>query len=220
MDKQIRVVIADDHPLFLRGLREVLESDRAIAVVGEAKRGEDAIDLIHRVSPHIAILDIDMKHVGGLDVARRVSPLVENMEVIFLTMHKEADLFEAAMNIGALGYVVKDSAVDEILDAVHAVAAGRYFVSSALSDLLVRRRERADESALTASPVDALSPAELRVLRLIAESNTSKEIGEALFISPKTVENHRTNIAQKLNLRGSHSLLKFAIEHKTSLTSR
>jgi len=133
-------------------------------------------------------------------------------------MYKEDDLFNEAMDAGGRGYVLKDSAVLDILTAIHAVVDGKYYLSPALSDHLVRRSARVEKSLRQTPSLEDLTSAELRVLRLVAENRTSKEIGDILSISYKTVENHRTRIASKLGLRGSHSLLKFALENKDALT--
>jgi DNA-binding NarL/FixJ family response regulator len=213
----LTLIIADDHPLFRTGLREVIVADPDVQIVGEAGDGEAALALIHERSPLIAILDIDMPKMSGLDVARRLQKEESETNLIFLTMYKEEDLFNEAMDVGARAYVLKDSAVNDILNALHAVADGKYYLSPALSDHLIKRSARAEKLLRHAPSLEDLTPAELRILKLIAESKTSKEIADVLSISYKTVENHRTNIAAKLHLRGSHSLLKFALENKAAL---
>jgi DNA-binding NarL/FixJ family response regulator len=217
MSSHITLVLADDHPLFRKGLREVIESDPAIQIVGEAGDGATALTLIRRHTPTIAILDVDMPRLGGLAVAREIQQQQLETDVVFLTMYKEEDLFNEAMDVGARAYVLKDSAVDDILNAIHTVADGKYYISPALSDLLVKRSARAEKLLRHTPSLEDLTPAELRVLRLVAGNKTSKEIADVLSISYKTVENHRTNIGAKLHLRGSHSLLKFALENKATL---
>jgi DNA-binding NarL/FixJ family response regulator len=166
----------------------------------------------------MAILDIDMPKMGGLAAARELLKLTSDVDVIFLTMYKEEDLFNEAMDVGARAYVLKDSAVNDILNAVHAVADGRYYISPALSDHLIKRGSRAENLLRHTPSIEDLSPAERRILKFIAESRTSKEIADLLSISYKTVENHRTNIASKLHLRGPHSLLRFALGNKDVLS--
>jgi len=211
------LVIADDHPLFRRGLREMIESDSEFQIVGEAGDGEAALSLIDRYTPALVVLDVDMPKMGGLAVARELRQRKSETEVIFLTMYKEEDLFNEAMDVGARGYVLKDSAVNDILNAIRTVIDGKYYISPALSDHLMKRSTRAEKLLHHAPSLQDLTPAELRILRLIAENRTSKEIADMLSISYKTVENHRTSIAAKLHLRGSHSLLKFALENKATL---
>lgn len=214
MTPPITLIIADDHPLFRAGLHDVIVSDTSLRIVGEAGDGEMALSLIHRHAPAMAILDIDMPQMGGLAVARELRKQKSGTDVVFLTMYKEEDLFLEAMDVGARAYVLKDSAVNDILNAIHAVVEGRYYISPSLSDHLIKRSARAAKLVHNTPSLEDLSVAELRILRLIAESKTSKEIADSLSISYKTVENHRTNIAAKLHLRGSHSLLKFALENK------
>ena len=214
MSHPITLVIADDHPLFRKGLREAIESDPTLKIVGEAGDGATALMFIRQHTPTMAILDIDMPQMGGLTVARELQQAKLELDVIFLTMYREEDLFNEAMDVGARAYVLKDSAVNDILNAIHAVADGKYYISPALSDHLVKRSARAEKLLRHTPSLEDLTSAELRILKLIAESKTSKEIADLLSISYKTVENHRTSIAAKLHLRGSHSLLKFALENR------
>jgi len=220
LSNPITLAIADDHPLFRKGLREVIESEPALKIVGEAGDGGMALSLILQHTPVMAILDIDMPKMGGLAVARELQKQRAETDVIFLTMYKDEDLFNEAMDVGARAYVLKDSAVNDILNAIHTVADGKYYISPALSDHLIKRSARAEKLLRHTPSLEDLTPAELRILKLIAESKTSKEIADLLSISYKTVENHRTNIASKLHLRGSHSLLKFALENKAVLARR
>lgn len=217
MSVSTTLVIADDHPLFRKGLREVIESDPEFLIIGEAGDGETALSLIERHVPALAILDVDMPKMGGLAAARELRKRRSDTEVIFLTMYKEEDLFNEAMDVGARGYVLKDSAVNDILNAIRTVMDGKYYISPALSDHLMKRSTRAEKLLRHTPSLEDLTPAELRILKLIAENKTSKEIADILSISYKTVENHRTNVASKLHLRGSHSLLKFALENKAEL---
>jgi DNA-binding NarL/FixJ family response regulator len=217
MSTPITVILADDHPLFRAGLREVIAADPSLRIVGEGGNGEDALALIREFSPMIAILDIDMPKLGGLAVARELQHKNSGIDIIFLTMYKDEDLFNEAMNAGAGAYVLKDSAVNDILAAIHAVAEGKSYISSVLSDHLIKRSTRSRQFLHHNPSIEDLTTAELRVLRLVADNKTSKEIAEILSISYKTVENHRTNISSKLNLHGSHRLLKFAIENKDAL---
>lgn len=216
----ITTVIADDHPLFRAGLKEVISSDPSIKIVAETGDGNAAIDLIQQHLPMVSVLDIDMPRMGGLGVAREIRRRNLDVEVIFLTMYKEEDLFNEAMDVGGRAYVLKDSAVNDILHAIHTVADGKYYISPSLSDHLIKRSARVEKLLRHTPSLEDLTPAELRVLKLIAETKTSKEIGDLLSISHKTVENHRTNIASKLHLRGSHSLVKFALENKEALVKR
>ena len=214
MIQTISLVIADDHPLFRKGLREVIESDPTLRIAGEAGDGANALALIQKDIPTIVILDIDMPQMGGLTVARELQQRKIEVDVIFLTMYKEEDLFNEAMDVGARAYVLKDSAVNDILNAIHTVADGKYYISPTLSDHLIKRSSRAEKLLRHTPSLEDLTPDELRILKLVAENKTSKEIADVLSISYKTVENHRTSIASKLHLRGSHRLLRFALENR------
>ena len=220
MSSPITLIVADDHPLFRKGLREVVESDTTLQIVGEAADGAAALAMIQQYTPTMAILDIDMPQMGGLSVARELQRRKLEVDVIFLTMYREEDLYNEAMDVGARAYVLKDSAVNDILNAIHAVADGKFYISPALSDHLIKRSARAEKLLRHTPSLEDLTAAELRILKLIAENKTSKEIADLLSISYKTVENHRTSIASKLLLRGSHSLLKFALVNRGVLAKK
>jgi DNA-binding NarL/FixJ family response regulator len=216
MEPEIRVLIAEDHPIFRNGLRQIIEAEPSLKVVAEAEDGEQALELIRTRHPQVAVLDVDMPRKDGFSVAREVHSLGLEVALIFLTMHKNERFFNAAMDSGVKGYVLKDCASAEIVGGIRAVAAGRAYVTPLLTDYLLNRR-RASLLADQDMPLASLTPAERSVLRLVAEYKTSKEIAEGLFISVRTVERHRANIGAKLNLSGGHALLQFALEHKAAL---
>jgi len=211
------IVIADDHPIFREGLRKVIEHDHGGRVIAEAGDGETALRLIRERKPDIAVLDVVMPGLNGLKVARQIRREHLPVAVVFLTMFKEEDMFNEAMDAAAKGYVLKENAVSDIIGCLRSVASGQYFISPAISHLLVRRTERARGLAWQTSGLSSLTPSERRILNLIARGKTTKEIATELFISPKTVENHRLNIAAKLEIHGNNALLKFALENKDKL---
>jgi DNA-binding NarL/FixJ family response regulator len=218
MPPDIRVVIADDHPVFRHGLEKVVEAQPDMQVVAAIGEGTAALDAIRRLSPDVAVLDARMPGLSGLEVATKVAAEGLRTRLMVLTMHDEPVMFERAMAIGVKGYVLKDAALLEIVQAVRTIAMGRTYLSPALSEYLVERSFPSRRPAAAgSSPLGALSERERRILRLIAESKTSKEIGEALGLHYRTVENQRAAISQKLRLQGSHALVKFAFEHKTEL---
>jgi DNA-binding NarL/FixJ family response regulator len=216
MKAEISVLIADDHPIFRQGLRQIIEADASLKVVAEADDGESALELIRASQPRVAVLDVDMPHKDGLAVAREVGAAGLEVALIFLTMHKNERFFNAALDLGVRGYVLKDSASTEIVTGIKAVAAGHSYVTPILTDYLLNRR-RSDAQAAQQTGLESLTEAERRVLKMIAEYKSTREIADELFISPRTVDRHRANIAVKLDLKGSHALLHFALEHKTQL---
>jgi DNA-binding NarL/FixJ family response regulator len=217
MKREVKLLIVDDHPIFRRGLREIIEENSEFRVVAEASDGEVALRLITELKPDIAVVDIDMPRLNGLKMVRALSKVNLSVPVIFLTMYKEEDMFNAAIDLGVKAYILKENAADDIVAALEKVAGGEIFVSPSMSNMHQRRSDRVQQLLLSKPQVDDLTPAERRILKLIAEDHTSKEIASLLQISIKTVENHRLNICNKLNLHGSHSLLKFAFDHRSSL---
>ena len=208
-------MMADDHPIVRQGLKQIIETDGAISIVAEAGDGDTALALIEKHKPDVAVLDIDMPEMDGFDVVRSLQQKKIEIEIVFLTMHSEDEIFQEAMDLGVKGYVLKDSAVNDIITSIRSVADGKPFLSPALSALLLNRRNRVIELNGTQPGLQTLSPTERRILKLIAEDKTSKEIGEQLFISHRTVETHRSNISRKLDLHGSLALVKFAVTHKS-----
>jgi DNA-binding NarL/FixJ family response regulator len=213
MSTKIRLLLADDHPVVRKGLLSAVSPEAGIKVVAEAQDGEEALRLIRELKPDVAVLDIDMPKLDGLGVAREVSKLSLGTRIIILTLHKDADLFKAALQAGASGYLLKDSAMQELVAGVKAVSAGQQFLSAALVSLFVDAPQKP-----TSSPqedlLDSLTPSERRILKLIANGRSSKEIGEDLSIHYRTVENHRTNICRKLGIEGANALLRFALQYK------
>ena len=217
MATEIRVAIADDHPLLLKGLRQVVEADSNMKVVAEAGDGEALISQIELSRPQIAIVDVDMPKQDGFAVAREISKRKMPVDVVFLTIHNEENIFHAAMDLGIKGYVLKDSALIEITEAIRTVAAGQCYVSRPLTAYLLHRRSRSQAFLQSKPGLKDLTASEQRILQMIAENKSSKEIGAELGIHYRTVENHRVNICQKLGLQGTNSLLRFALQHKFDL---
>ena len=217
MSEAIRILVADDHPIVRNGLRMAIDADPWLTVVGEAANGQEALARIQELTPAIAVLDIDMPKLDGFGVAREVRKERLPVKLVFLTMHSAVDLFDVAMDLGASGYILKESAMTEIVQGLKAVSAGQHYVSPALTSYLIQRLTRTESFEKTTPGLGDLTQAERKILQMIAAGKTSKEIGTELFIHHRTVENHRLNICQKLGITGPHALLKFAMQHKGEL---
>ena len=215
---EIRILIADDHAIFRQGLRQVLEKEPRLKVVAEAADGAAALERIREMRPDIALLDIDMPVRDGFSVARNLRDERLPVEVIFLTMHRDELHLNEALNLGIRGYVVKDGAVIEVVDCIRTVLAGESYISPALSTHLLNRARRAAALAREQPSLAQLTATERRVLALLAEYRTSKEIAASLGVSVRTIENHRANISNKLEIHGSHALVKFAVQNKSQLS--
>lgn len=215
MSEEIRIIIADDHPIFRSGLKSILKDETNIQIVGEASDGNKALELISELNPDIAVLDMSMPEKTGLQILRELKNNKSKVKVIFLTMYREEDMFDEAMNLEVDGYVLKESAENDIVECINQVAKNNYYISPVISNLFVKRRNKTAELDKQNPALLKLTLTERRVLKLVSQNKTSKEISEELFISPKTVDNHRTSISNKLNLHGTHSLVKFAIENRS-----
>ena len=217
---KIKIFIADDHPIFRSGLRQLIETAPQMAVIGEAKDGAEAIERLLASPADVALLDIDMPKADGFEVLTALREKGITLQIVFLTMHKDEQFLNAALDLGVRGFLVKDSASDEVLDCINAVINREEFISPQLTSLLLKRLRHAQENPARPSLLDQLTPTERKVLRLIAQFKTSKEIAAELFMGVRTVEQHRLNISEKFNLKGRHALVKFVTENFDQLKSK
>lgn len=217
MESEIRILIADDHPVYRRGLTMIISADPSLKLVAEAEDGAAALARIREAAPDVAVLDVDMPQKGGFDVVREMQPLNLHTAVVFLTMYKDEGLFNTAVELGVKGYVLKDSAVTDIVQSIKAAAAGQNYISAPLATFLVKRSQRLAAFIRQKPSINDLTPTERRILKLISENKTSREIAAELFISIRTVERHRFNVCTKLDLHGSNALIRFALENKDRL---
>jgi len=214
MSEEIRILIADDHPIFRRGLRMVVESDSVLKVVAEVDNGADAIKRIEELEPDVAVLDVNMPQADGLAVAKTIQEKHLPTVPIFLTMHADEAIFNAAIDADVKGFVIKDGAANDIITCIKTVVSGQSFFSSVLSVFLLNRRNEPK------SLLGSLTVSERRVLHLIADGKTTKEIADELFVSPRTVEHHRAHISAKLDISGKNGLLTYALTHKAEILGK
>lgn len=211
------VLIADDHPIFREGLVRTIERDGTFAVAAEASDGDEAMRQLQSLHPDLALIDIDMPKMNGIDVAKKAHAEALMTELIILTMHKDPVYFNKAMDFGVRGFLLKDSVIGELMQCLKTVRDGGYYITPVISHLLVEREKRNESLRHSIPAVQHLTPAERNVIVLLGENLTNKEIAERLFVSVRTVENHRLHICHKLNIHGHHKLLQFALEHQRDL---
>ncbi|MEO8333617.1 MAG: response regulator transcription factor [bacterium] len=207
----IRVILADDHLVVRAGLKALLGSSKDIEVVGEATNGRDAVALVERLAPHVAVLDLDMPQMDGLAATKEIVARGWPTKVLILTMHTEDEYLVTLLEAGAAGYLVKNAADRELADAVRAVAAGGLYVQPAASLTLARAVARRAVHADEREKYQQLSERERDVLVLVAGGHSASEIGEKLFISPKTVETYKQRITEKLNLSHRPDYVQFCL---------
>jgi DNA-binding NarL/FixJ family response regulator len=209
--KLLSILIADDHAVVRRGLRSLLETQPGWRVCGEARNGREAVQKAEQLKPDLAILDISMPELNGLEAVARILKAVPNIHVLILTMHSSEELMEAALKAGAQGYVLKSEAERDLLAAVYALARGNTFFGEATSEFLLDGFR--DKPGWIASEA-CLTHREREILQLLGEGGTNKEVAAKLSISPRTVENHRASIMQKLHLRSLSDLVRFAVRNR------
>lgn len=217
MGEQIRIVIAEDHPFFRNGLRIALERSRTFSVVAEASDGPTALDHVRALKPDMAIVDIGLPRMNGLAIVRAIRQERLPVEVVFLTIHDDEEIFEESLSLDVKGYLLKDCTESEILRCVRAVASGQHYASPSMTTYLVNKSRRVERFTLTTPGLATLTPHERSILRHIADGKTSKEIAGEMGIAPKTVDTHRANICGKLGVHGQHALSRFATLHRKDL---
>ncbi len=215
---QTTIILADDHPMFRLGLKQAICRDSTFEILGEASDGAIALQMIRDERPQIAVIDWDMPELNGLEVMKRLREEGLATHVIILTMHNEEYLVNEAVDCGVNGFVLKDDAVEDILNALRSVRDGRIFLSPAVSHHVVTRNQRRAGIMADKPALKKLTPTERRVLLRVGDGMMTKEIALDFSVSPRTIETHRRNICEKLELSGGYSLLQFAMKHRDALT--
>ncbi|TNE81823.1 MAG: response regulator transcription factor [Bacteroidetes bacterium] len=217
MSKKPQVVIADDHPIFLLGLKSVLEKLNEFDIIGVAENGTQALELIRNKKPDIALLDIEMPDMTGLEICEIVRAEHLFTKIIALTVHKDEEIFNQALEAGVHGYILKENSVNDLAEGIKTVLGGNFFFSASVSSFLLNRNSKASPDSDKKGR--RLTKTEKYVMKMIAEGFTSNEIAKKMRISVKTINNHRANICKKLNLKGTNSLLVYAMKNKESFIS-
>lgn len=206
---KIRVLLADDHAILRKGLHALLDRVNDIEVIGEAQTGLEAIRQADENQLDVLVMDIGMPELNGIEATKRIKKQHPDIQIIILTVHSNEEYVSQIFHAGASGYIMKDSAPDELIEAIRSVARGNKYLSPKLSTLVVD--EYIKPRSRVADPLESLTEREREILQLIGEGNSNKDIAEKLFISVKTVETHRTNLANKLDIHKTAELIQYAI---------
>ena len=209
---RVRVLVADDHTIVRQGLVGILKASEEIEVVGEASDGNEAVEKALKTKPDVAVLDVSMPRLSGFEAARRIHETLPATKILVLTMHDDEEYILKMVRAGASGYLLKDGAASELIAGIRALKGGKTYFGShatkALADAFAR-----DRPAEPADPYERLTDREREVFQLVVEGKTNAEIAELLFISPKTVDNHRTHLMEKLRIHSTAELVRYAARH-------
>lgn len=212
MNEPLEILLVDDHRMFRAGIKALIEAEGRMRVVGEAGSGDEAVDLVRELKPDVVVMDLSMPGSNGLEATRRIAALGLDTKVLVLTVHAEEEYLVPVVEAGASGYLTKTSADTDLLEALRVVARGQVFMPPKATTLLLQRYKERDDKDSDSGTLQALSAREREVLALTAEGFSSREIGEKLFISPKTVDTYRSRIMEKLGLSHRSELVRFALE--------
>jgi DNA-binding NarL/FixJ family response regulator len=209
--KQIRILLADDHVVMRRGLRLLLESQPGFVVVAEASDGRQAVEQAEASKPDVAVLDIAMPNLGGIEAAERITALLPETRIVILSMHADEGYVLRSLKAGVKGYLLKDSAEGDLVEAIKAVHLGKAFFSPDISRMLVEDYMREIKNRRVDDSYELLTPREREILQMLAEGKSNKDIATALHLSLYTVETHRRNLQEKLNLHSFPELVLYAV---------
>lgn len=211
--EKISLLIADDHPLFRAGVKQTLEILEPVEIY-EAEDGNKALQIIQDLEPDVAVIDLRMPGKTGLEILSELFESGTSTKIILLTMYKNINYFYQAVSLGVKGYLLKETAVHDLIEAIKTVHRGGSFISSRLKALIQSEKTDEFQKKLLIESVNSLTSSERQIMKLLSEWKTNCEIADILCNSVRTIENHRANISDKLNLRGTHNLIKFAIENR------
>ena len=215
MQTKTRILIIDAHPLIREGFKSIIGRQARFELIGEADRGEDGLRLAEELHPDLVVMEISLPDINGLDLTRRLSRQAPASRILIVSIHDGIDYVSEAFRAGARGYMVKAASLDHLIQGLEAVAAGEYFMDRVVSYQVVRQMITATppKTQVTDARYETLTPREKEVTRLLVAGLSIKEIGAQLFISPKTVENHRTNLMNKMGFQSTLDLIKYAVKH-------
>jgi DNA-binding NarL/FixJ family response regulator len=212
--RKLRALLADDHELVRRGVRNVLQADSCIQIVGEASDGQQAVELAGKLRPDVAIMDIGMPGIDGIEASRRIRRMLPGICILVLTMHQSDEIVRQVLEAGARGFVLKSDLADSLLTAVRSLARGGFYLAPQVSEVVLngflKVGRESSQGPLRASP----SPRQAETLRLLAAGKTNKEVAASMGITVKTAQTYRERIMQKLNLHSTSDLVRYAIRHK------
>ena len=212
MGQKVRIVIAEDHTILREGLKSLLSSNPDFEIIGEAEDGREAIRCVEKFKPDLILMDLSMPRINGLDAIKEIKKRFSETKILVLTVHKTEEYILATLKSGADGYILKDSTHAELVLAVKNVLSGKHYISPGISEKVIEGYLEGKKTLKRKSSWETLTQREREILKLIAEGYKNKEIGDYLCISPKTVEKHRANLMEKLDLHNVQALTTFAIE--------
>lgn len=212
MPDNTRLIVADDHPILRAGLVQIINHIDGFHIVGQADNGIKALELIRQEKPDIALLDIRMPGLSGIRIMEKMVEEGLSSKVLLLTMHKNTNYLFKAVSLGVKGFLLKNSTSEELAEALLVISSGGTYISKTMKSAI--SHNNFIDCELSIQSINSLTSTERKILKLISRWKSNKEISEELFISPRTVGNHRTNVATKLNLKGIHGIIRFAIENQ------
>jgi len=216
-NRKVKIFLADDHSILRDGLKMILENEEEFNIVGEAGDGREAYEMIEKLKPDVAILDISMPSMSGIELSRHLKKFLPNMKILILSRHDKDEYIKQVLQFGVEGYILKDDASDELIKAVKEVMKGNLYLSPRLASGMIREvismQSEGVEEVSEDSPFGILTPREREVLKLVAEGRNSNEAAEILRISPQTVKTHRVNIMRKLDIHKVNDLVAYAIKN-------